>query len=150
MATPAWLLDFWAIFPWWRGYVNPLCSFHATPHRWEASKGKNHRCGPCTLTCSGTPCAHSTLGLPWGSTPSKSGAYVRPIIADVARKCRNAFLATPAAFLHFLAGFLRRGGLWDRLCSFHIVRCPWRASKVKIYAVVFDHPRVWALPVPLM
>ena len=43
-------------------------------------------------------------------------------------------LATPAAFLRFWFGFLRREGGWGSLWLFQVVHCRCRAVKSKIYA----------------
>ena len=65
---------------------------------WGGSKDKIHTGGqepPGVSTHSPGPTAlklpRESLWTPWGSAPLKSGAYSRPIIADVARKRRSAF-----------------------------------------------------------
>jgi hypothetical protein len=42
------------------------------------------------------------------------------------QRCQEApkrVLATPGVFLHFLTGFLQRGGLWGCLYMFQVVLC---------------------------
>ena len=134
-------LRFCAKCLWHGGVGGRLYSSQTLRCGWGILKDKIHSGGqkpPEVSTHSPCPTAlklaRESNGTPWGSAPSKSGAIMRPIIADVARKRRSAFQATLAAFLCFLAGFLRRGGLWCPLCSFQAVRCGWGALKGKIHA----------------
>ena len=60
----------------------------------NAARAKNARsAGVFThyLSPTAIKLSRESNGTPWGSALSKSGAYLRPIIANVARKRRSAF-----------------------------------------------------------
>ena len=140
-ATPVAFLRFPASFLRRRGVWGGIHLFPASRCGLGALKDKKHVGGQKPPACFGTCCVPSILKptmesneTPWGSSPSKSGAIMRPIIAGIARKRRCAYLATPVAFRRFFVRLLWRGGVRGRLCLFQMLRCGWGALKDKKHA----------------
>ena len=110
------------------GVGGHLYSFQPLRCGWGILKDKIHSGGQKPPECFGTCCAPSVLKLPreshwtpWGSAPSKSGAYVRPIVADIARKRRSAFRRRRRRFCVFVLVFCDVGGSGVVfVCSTHL------------------------------